>query len=142
MFGFLGDDSNIRLSGKRRTVKLIVILAILAVVFGLLPIMEPGILGGAAGARIVGVMSFLSALLIASIARSARADSISEKRKRGLEGQDMYSLIDRMVDDLDEDELDYLRRRLENREPVEPGVADSLGELLDQREDARRSGER
>jgi hypothetical protein len=141
MFGFLGDDTNDRSSGKRRTAKLIVILAIVAVVFGLLPIIQPGIFVGTAAVPIVAVMSFLSAFLIAGIARSAQTEAAIGKRKRGLEGQDMYSLIDRVVDDLDEDELDYLHRRLEARENTEPDVTDSLSELLDQREGDRRSGQ-
>jgi hypothetical protein len=65
------------------------------------------------------------------------------KRKRGLNGLDMYSLIDRLVDDLDEEERAYLQRRLEEREsssPEElPGVID---DLLHQRSEDRRAGRR
>jgi FtsZ-interacting cell division protein ZipA len=62
----------------------------------------------------------------------------SEKRKRFAEGQDMYSLIDRMVDELDDDELDYLHRRLEEREQKpKHELAESLDDLLTWREDDR-----
>jgi hypothetical protein len=82
----------------------------------------------------------IAMIVIAIIARSVRTDQAIGKRKRGLEGQDMYSLIDRLVDDLDEDELDYLHRRLDDRETgAKREVAGSLGELLDQREENRRS---
>jgi len=35
-----------------------------------------------------------------------------EKPKRRLEGLDIYSIIDRLVDELDGDELVYLQRKL------------------------------
>ncbi len=36
-----------------------------------------------------------------------------EKAKRVPHGMDMYSMIDRVVGDLDDDEMDYLERRLD-----------------------------
>ncbi len=36
-----------------------------------------------------------------------------EKAKRVPHGMDMYSMIDRVMDDLDDDEMDYLERRLD-----------------------------
>ncbi len=36
-----------------------------------------------------------------------------EKAKRIPEGMDMYSMIDRVMDDLDDDEMDYLERRVD-----------------------------
>lgn len=58
------------------------------------------------------------------------------KAKRGLDGADMYTLIDRMVDDLDDDEAEYLRRRLDDRERglQRQETEQSLADLLDQRE--------
>jgi hypothetical protein len=65
----------------------------------------------------------------------------NEKRKRG--AQDMYSVIDRMVEDLDEDEIAYLRRRLEDRERQrDSALADDVVELLNQRDLDRRAGKR
>lgn len=65
----------------------------------------------------------------------------NEKRKRS--GQDMYSVIDRMVEDLDEDEIAYLRRRLEDRERQrDSALADDVVELLNQRDLDRRAGKR
>src|SRR5579871_1817663 len=55
-------------------------------------------------------------LMVSSIllfARSHMNVDAAEKRKRGLEGLDMYSVIDRLVADLDEDEAVYLQRRLD-----------------------------
>jgi len=64
----------------------------------------------------------------------AQAAAADEKPKRFAPGQDMYTLIDRMVDDLDEDERAYLRRRLEEQEQAsEDDLVQSMAELLDKR---------
>jgi hypothetical protein len=63
------------------------------------------------------------------------------KRKRS--GQDMYKMIDRMVDDLDDEELEYIRGRLEDRETkrqAEP--AEELVDLINLRDLDRRAGKR
>ena len=64
----------------------------------------------------------------------------SEKSKRLPDGMDMYSMIDRMVEDLDEDEVAYLRRRIKAARSGK--TAEALGTLLDEREDARLEGRR
>ena len=60
-----------------------------------------------------------------------------EKAKRGgVSSGDMYTLIDRMIDNLDADELDYLRQRMDE---AESRMADEdWGESLDERETRRR----
>jgi hypothetical protein len=65
-------------------------------------------------------------MVVVSVSRDKQRNKSSEKHKRDLESQDTYTLID---------ELDYQGN-------PEPDVADSLGELLDQRDDARRTGQR
>ena len=73
-----------------------------------------------------------------ALAESYTAD---EKPKRFAPGQDMYTMIDRMLDDLDEDELAYLRRRLEEQELVsEDDLVQSMGELLSKRAELRGKG--
>lgn len=73
-----------------------------------------------------------------ALAESAAAD---EKPKRFAPGQDMYTLIDRMVDDLDEDERAYLRRRLDEQEQAsEDDLVQSMAELLDKRAELRGKG--
>ena len=62
-----------------------------------------------------------------------------QKRKRGLDGLDMYSLIDRMVDDLDNDERAYLQQRLAQTENTLP---EQMVDLLDQRTQERQAGRR
>ena len=70
--------------------------------------------------------------------RAQAAATADEKPKRFAPGQDMYTMIDRMLDDLDEDELAYLRRRLEEQELVsEDDLVQSMGELLDKRAELR-----
>ncbi|MFN8452632.1 MAG: hypothetical protein U0521_29505 [Anaerolineae bacterium] len=62
------------------------------------------------------------------------------KTKRGLEGLDLYSVIDRLVDDLDDDEAAYLQRRLDERDAkTKNDLTVSLDELLDQRARNRAS---
>jgi hypothetical protein len=84
---------------------------------------------------------FLPWLIAAKQRRQQKAQPYQEKAKvkRGLDGLDMYTLIDRMVDDLDDDEAGYLRRRLDNRENrlQREDTAGSLADLLDQRETDR-----
>jgi hypothetical protein len=80
------------------------------------------------------IMGIAGLMAVFVIQRSAQE---TEKRKR--EGVDMYSLIDRLVDDLDEDEAAYLRRRLDDRER---GLEETLKETLDRREDDRLAGRR
>jgi hypothetical protein len=59
-----------------------------------------------------------------------------EKRKRNL---DAYALIDRLVEELDDDEIAYLRRRLDARESALPDdVAVSIEDLLDTRADTHK----
>ena len=71
-----------------------------------------------------------------------REAAARNKAKRGLDGADMYSLIDRMVDDLDDDEATYLRRRLDDRERglKRDETKNALDDLLDERDDASREG--
>ena len=57
-----------------------------------------------------------------------------EKRKRRLEGLGMYSMIDRLVKELDGDEIVYLRRQLAEHEHGEDReLSHSLETLLDER---------
>ncbi len=62
------------------------------------------------------------------------------KRKRAT-GTDMYTLIDRMLTELDEDELIYLRRRLavleDDDETASTDLATSLEDLLNERQQRR-----
>ncbi|MCB9454038.1 MAG: hypothetical protein H6672_21605 [Anaerolineaceae bacterium] len=80
-------------------------------------------------------------ILAAKRRRQSQAQSMAEmgKAKRGLDGLDMYALIDRMVDEIDDDEAVYLRRRLEahQRRLEREATKESLVELLDER-DAER----
>lgn len=73
--------------------------------------------------------------------RAQAAAATDEKPKRFAPGQDMYSLIDRMLDDLDADEMAYLRRRLDEQEQAaEDDLALSMADLLDKRATYRGQG--
>jgi hypothetical protein len=55
----------------------------------------------------------------------------------------MYTLIDRMVGDLNEDEAAYLRRRLDELEAgLQTDLPAEVTDLLDQRKRNRRAGRR
>lgn len=82
---------------------------------------------------------FVPGLMAAKRRRVRRAYQYrheTTKAERGLDGKDMYTLIDRMVDDLDDDEAAYLRRRLDDRERglQRQETEESLADLLDKRE--------
>lgn len=85
------------------------------------------------------VVVFISFLVLTRSFVNRTQASATDKRKRGLDGQDMYTLIDRLVEDLDEDEAAYLRRRLDEQERglQRQQTEESLTELLDQREQNR-----
>ncbi len=71
-----------------------------------------------------------------------RDTAARSKAKRGLDSADMYSLIDRMVDEMDDDEATYLRRCLDDRERglKRDETKNALDDLLDERGDASRAG--
>lgn len=88
---------------------------------------------------------FIFVLLPVMVANRRRrmryqAASAPAKRKREFDGEDMYTLMDRMVDELDEDEAAYLRRRLDDRDRHQEreDTKASIADLLDDREQNRR----
>lgn len=87
------------------------------------------------GALVAVVIPIIAVVALRN-AREEEAAAVPVKRKRGLDGEDMYSLIDRLVDDLDDDEAAYLRRRLDNHERglQREDTQTSIGDLLDDRE--------
>jgi hypothetical protein len=114
---------------------------VVAIVLGGLLLLRGGgvnpSLGVPAPAVVVIIMS-IAAVMIAVVTTQGRS---AEKAKRGLEGLDMYSLIDRLVDDLDDDELAYLQRRLDERESGgREDLEVSVKTLLDQRDEDRAVG--
>lgn len=61
--------------------------------------------------------------------------SAAEKAKRGAAGLDMYSVIDRLVDDLDDDEAAYLQRQLDERAAkAKNDLMISIDDLLEDRQ--------
>lgn len=65
----------------------------------------------------------------------------AEKEKRADVGHDLYSVIDRLVDDLDDDEAAYLQRRLEQRDAkAKDDLTVTLDTLLETRAEDRRAG--
>ncbi len=88
---------------------------------------------------LAGVIAFALALIGGSVVLMLTQRTTAAKGKRGLEGLDIYSVMDRLVDDLDDDEAAYLQRRLDQRElKAKNDLTDTVDELLDQRESERR----
>lgn len=84
---------------------------------------------------------FVVAILavVGSVAVLVATRMSQPKTKRGLEGLDLYSVIDRLVDDIDDDEAAYLQRKLDERKAKNrDDLTVSLDELLDQRAQNRR----
>jgi hypothetical protein len=126
------DDEN----PNKRPVGPIIAGAVVALVLGLglalrsSPALLPVIL---VLVTLVGVGAIIYALAIAK-----SLNSRGEKPKRRQPGMDMYTMIDRMMDELDPDELDYLRRRVTERGGQSDGdLIESVNYLLDEREDVR-----
>ncbi len=137
----MGDDN----SGSRTMI-------IISLVLGLLMFAGLGAMflfraGGGISLNFSGMPMIVIAVLIVLIAVVFGVLTVvrqnqqeSEKSKRLPDGMDMYSMIDRMVEDLDEDEVVYLRRRIKAARSGK--TAEDLGTLLDKREDARSTGRR
>lgn len=111
---------------------------------GLMAMLLLGIIlmsSGNVTAAIAGGTTFVIAIIALAVlvVTGGQRENDTAKRKRGLDGLDMYSLIDRIVDDLDEDELAYLRRRLEHKDNELP---QQLNDLLDHRAEERLAGRR
>jgi hypothetical protein len=95
--------------------------------------------GTSVGFVIVLIATIVAATLLAPIVVLSQRKA-PEKRKRSA---DAYSLIDRLVEELDDDELAYLRSRLDAREHrLSDDVATSMEELLESRSENRLAGRR
>ncbi|MBC8171447.1 MAG: hypothetical protein H7X77_07230 [Anaerolineae bacterium] len=139
MFQLLNANQN---SEKRYSIK-----AFLAILFTAL------LAGGLLAALIINDVSsqtdmlVVFAVLIIIVAmipisllfsRNTTSSETTEKQKRVLAGMDMYSLIDRMVQELDEDEIAYLQNQLDQRSGAQKqDLQASLGDLLNQRAEKR-----
>ena len=130
--------------GKQKMLAWVIIAIGLAVLvaFGVFYATERG--GLTAPMVIAMAIAIIAAITTPLIAMNANKQKSQQgttvKVKRGLDGTDMYTLIDRMVDDLDDDEATYLRRRLDDREREleRDSTKSALADLLDERDDASR----
>jgi hypothetical protein len=134
--GTSADAKSGRGNGSRSNLKVTILglVALLALGMALL-------FTGNAVASVAGAFAFILAVIalaVLGVGNVSRIDNTG-KQKRGQDGQDIYTLIDRMVDDLDDDEKAYLRRRLEQKEDDLP---QRMTNLLDYREEERQAGRR
>lgn len=137
-----GDDSDAR---QRLKIIAVIALGVLALAgFVMMFAMRSGVMTTPILFIVIGI-AVLFAIIVPLIAFSnenQRKRDAAAKVKRGLDGTDMYTLIDRMVDDLDDDEATYLRRRLDDREREleRDSTKSALADLLNEREDSSREG--
>lgn len=138
---FLQRGDSVRKSlNENRPLKLMLTGLMIIVFIGLIQTFVPSLLSGLVAVPTLMVIVLVAIALIVSILFGAQTKDSPEKRKRRLEGFDMYSMIDRLVDELDEDELVYLRRRLEEHERGEDReLGHSLETLLDERSEERQT---
>ncbi len=136
---FLQRGDSVRQSlNESRPVKLMLTGLMIIVFIGLIQTFVPSLLSGLVAVPTLMVIVLVAIALIVSILFGAQIKDSSEKRKRRQDGLDMYSMIDRLVDELDGDELAYLRRRLEEHEPgKDRELSHSLETLLDERSEER-----
>ena len=80
---------------------------------------------------VFGVIVLLGIIVIGAATWRVWQQSSGEKAKPKRE-MDMYEIIDRLVDDLNEDEANYLWRKLNTAD--RQATADSLTSLLEERE--------
>jgi hypothetical protein len=114
---------------------LVTILIAVVIVFGLTLRTGPALWPIMAVSLGVLLVLGLGIMLGAARRPGARAQSQAEKRKRGLDGLDRYALIDGLVEGLDDDELAYLRRRIEDREAGERPLPEAMEALLKRSKD-------
>ena len=87
---------------------------------------------GAFSMPIIPLIFALLVLLGISMAGLAIWQQSNREKAKPKHDMDMYAVIDRLVDDLNADEADYLWRKLNTAERQD--TADTLAALLDERE--------
>ena len=125
---------------ENRPLKLMLTGLMIIVFIGLIQTFVPSLLSGLVAVPTLMVIILVAIALIVSILFGAQTTDSPEKRKRRLEGLDVYSMIDRLVNELDGDELVYLRRRLEEHEQgKDRELSHALETLLDERSEERQT---
>lgn len=83
----------------------------------------------------IAIITAITVPLIAIYVNRQQQAATASKAKRGLDGMDMYSVMDRMVDDLDDDEAAYLRQRLDDQQ-----LGLNQADLFAEKDDTSREG--
>ena len=87
--------------------------------------------------RMVAVL-VLAVVFVSVVFGLSRLSQRTDEAKPKRDGPDMYTLIDDLVDDLDDDEADYLRRRLDDRDRgTRADLLAAADDLLEQRAERR-----
>jgi ABC-type transport system involved in cytochrome bd biosynthesis fused ATPase/permease subunit len=135
MLPLMSPQTDDHLAGRNRPALVFAVILALLVVVGLAFVMNPALMSRALLPILLSVVVVvLPTLFVVTRSRT-------EKRKRS--GQDMYKIIDRMVDDLDDDEIDYLQQRIEDREARgKADLSEDMVDLINLRDLDRRAGKR
>jgi hypothetical protein len=123
---------------RRRAAKMTLVGLFTAIGVILLLVFTRGLMPPLALISVVIIMVVLAtAALVMLLNGSSRAEK--DKRKRRLDGQDIYTIMDRLVDDLDDDELAYLQKRIDERQTTtKDDLAQSVEDVLERRAQNRR----
>ncbi len=131
----LSDDNATQANGRRLTKWGVAMVFALLLAAGLLVFL----LRSPVSATLPVILTIVTAVMVGVIAVVFVRATETGKHKRDLAAGDMYSLIDRMLPELDENERLYLQRRLDEmgagRQKESP---EALSELLDERIRERR----
>jgi hypothetical protein len=131
-------DSGRQSFSNGRTFKVVIAALVPLLIIALISVFVPTLMQGFLVVPTSMILLLLSIALIVNALFITRTKDASEKRKRELENVDMYSMIDRLLEDLDNDEIEYLRQRLEARGD-DRHLTKSLETLLDKRSQAHES---
>lgn len=116
---------------QSRSTRLTMIALALALLIGLIPVFAPRLMIGATAIPVIISVVVITLLLIFTIVTKTQQQNPPEKRKRGQYAANAYEAIDEMLEDLTDEEIDYLRERMKARERAgDSTTTEALEELL------------
>lgn len=139
MFHFMRSDHDTDQRRSLRSWMLLLFTALLAAGLAVAIMIGNPVSSDLDRIMVVSLLIIAAGIIPASLLFSNPPTTMTaEKQKRVSANTDMYSLIDRMVEELDEDEIAYLQQRLSSRLYADKqDLQHSLGELLNQRAENR-----
>src|ERR1700741_1069365 len=97
--GFLRRNSDVQPPNNNRSLKLMLAGMSLIAFLAIIATLAPALMTSIFATPIMIITVLLAIALFLNILSRAETKNTAEKRKRALDGLDMYSMIDRLVDD-------------------------------------------